>query len=90
MRARFIDYMRKMPHCQEHSLDAEEAMDLIDPALSIQTFVETKMLIDVLTESQRKVIVGKYIYGYFEAELAQQLDISAKLSTVSNPAPVAH
>lgn len=76
MYTRFLDLSKRQTQIITMDIDDFVYVERVDDALSPSEMVELREMLTGLTALQRKVLVIRYLYGYSDAEIADQLHIS--------------
>ena len=76
MYTHFLDLSKRQTQIITMDIDDLVYVERVDDALSPSEMVELREMLTGLTALQRKVLVIRYLYGYSDAEIADQLHIS--------------
>ena len=76
MYTRFLDLSKRQTQIITMDIDDLVYVERVDDALSPSEMMKLREMLTGLTALQRKVLVIRYLYGYSDAEIADQLHIS--------------
>lgn len=76
MYTHFLDLSKRQTQIITMDIDDLVYVERVDDALSPSEMMELREMLADLTALQRKVLVIRYLYGYSDAEIADQLHIS--------------